>query len=179
MDRNFTQGEISVLIKFCIETQTDLLPYCCRENFDAWWSIARRIGVVKKYNITPECYWHGDYTEFTQLLILLADGYPSPKELLKAAEKKTTGEIKNIANHFYQYIIAMFDYVKTHHGYVVLKPTAYMQSLYPHSKDMLYVYTSEKWTHNESSGIDKAVLALKADEIGSLQKLLRAKLGIL
>jgi hypothetical protein len=69
---------------------------------------------------------------------MLSDGYPSPEELLNMARKETTDEIKNIANHFYQHIIAMFHFVIAYHGYVVLSPTEYMQSLYPGSKNILW-----------------------------------------
>ena len=179
MDRSFTEGKLSVFIKFCIETQTNLLPYCCRENFNAWMTIARCIRVVKECNITPEHYWHGNYDEFTQLLIMLADGYPSPLELLNLAKKETTGEIVNIAQYYYQYMVAMFEYVLTHHGYVVLKPTVYMQNLYPNSKGMLYVYTTDKWKYKERSEIDKSVLVFPADDMESFQQLLKKRIGII
>jgi hypothetical protein len=179
MDRNYTNAELTMLVDNCIKTQTNMLPYCCRENIDAWMTITRCIRAVEKHKITPEQYWHGNYKEFTQLLILLADGYPSPTELLVTAEKGTTDEIQNIAKHFYQYIVVMFDYVKTHHGYVVLRPSSYMQNLHPNSKDMLYVYTTDKWTHKEHSNIGGAVLILPEAEINSLPSLLKKKIGII
>ena len=179
MDRNFTASELKMLVENCIKTQTNMLPYCCRENIDSWMTITRCIKAVEKYNITPERYWHGNYNEYTQLVILLADGYPSPKELLTTAEKGTTNEIENISQHFYQHIVAMFEYVKMHHGYVVLRPTAYMQSFHPHSKGMLYVYTSNKWVHKERSSLDDVVIVLPEDEIDSLPALLKKKLGII
>ena len=179
MDRNFTEGELSVFIELCLKTHTDLLPYCCRENFDAWRAISWCFKVVKEHNITPEQYWHGNSDEFTQLLALLADGYPSPLELLNLAKKETTGEIVNIAQHYYQIMVAMFEYVLTHHGYVALRPTAYMQNLYPNSKGMFYVYTIDKWTHKERSGIDKPVLIFPADDMESFQQLLKKKTGII
>jgi len=147
------------------------------ENFNTWMTIARCIKVVKEYNITPEQYWHGNYDEFTQLLILLANGYPSPLELLGLAKGGTTSEIVNIAQHYYQYMIAMFDHVLSHHGYVVLKPTTYMQNLYPNSMDMLYVYTTEKWTYKEHSEIDKPVLVFPSNDMESFQQLLKKKIG--
>jgi len=141
--------------------------------------IKQHIRVVTKYNITPECYWHGSFKEFSWLLILLADGYPNPQRLLDLASKGTTDEIKNIADYHYQYVNVMFDFVKSHKGYVVLRPTAHMQELYPDSKDMLYVYERHIWSHNDSSRIDGEVLILHTDEIGLLSQLLKKKLGII
>ena len=179
MDRNFTDKELTMLIDNSMDTQTNLLPYCCRDNIDCWTIIRWFVKTVKKYDITPERYWHGSSSEFTWLLVLLSGNYPSPKELLRMARDITTGEIKNIADHFYQHINVMFNFVKQHHGYVVLSPTSYMQSLYPNSKDMLYVYTSDKWSHNESSHIDGAVLIFRADDMESFLVLLKKKLGII
>ena len=71
-----------------------------------------------------------------------------------------------------------FDYVKTHHGYVVLEPTAYMQNLYPNSKGVLYVYTTNKWSHKERSEIDKPVLVFPAGDMESFPQLLKKKIGI-
>lgn len=179
MDRCFTNEEFTRIVDDSLEVHMNLLPYYCRENIDCWPAIKRGIKAVKKYSITPELYWHGNRDEFEWLLVLLSDGYPSPEELLKLAKGGTKGEIYNIVEHFYQYVSVMFNHVKTHHGYVVLSPTAYMQNLYPNSKDMLYVYTSEKWSHKERMHIDGAVLVLRADEIGSFRELLRKKLGII
>ena len=179
VDRNYTNTEISRIVEDSLEVQTNLFPYYCKENMDCWWIIKRCIVAVKKYDITPELYWHGDSSEYAELLSLLSGGYPSPDELLNMAKSRTIGDIKNIAAHFYQYISVMFEYVKTHHGYVVLRPSAYMQTLYPNSKDMLYVYTTNKWSHSETSNIGGAVLTFRADEMESFPKLLKNKLGIL
>ena len=179
MNRNYTNDEISGIIEDSLRTHTNLFPYYCKENMDCWWVIRLCVKEVKEYGITPELYWHGSSNEYTSLLTLLSNGYPSPKELLNMAKNGTTGEIKNLAELYFQCKSVMFDHVKRHHGYVVLKPTAYMQNLYPHSKDMLYVYTADKWSHNESSGIDGAVLVFRADEMESFPKLLKNKLGII
>jgi len=179
MDRCYTADELSQIVKDCLETGTDLLPYYCRENKACWWLIKCCIHAVVKYGITPELYWHGNSKEFEWLLTLLADTYPSSGELLALARKGTTGEIQNIARHHYQHIGVMFDFVKSHHGYAVLSPTAFMQNLYPGTKGLLYVYTSEKWAHKDSSGIDSPALVLRADEIGSLGELLGKKLGLI
>ena len=179
MDRRYTSKELTRIVDDSMEVCTNLLPYYCKENMDCWWVIKKCIKAVQKYNIVPELYWHGDNGEYTQLLILLSNGYPSPIELLKMAIRGTKGEIKNIACYFYQYLSAMFDLVKTYHGYVVLKPSAYMLTLYPESKDMLYVYTREKWTHNENSEIDGAVLIFRANEAGQLPAMLKKKLGVI
>ena len=179
MDRNFTESELSMLIKLCLNTQINLLPYCCRENFDAWKAISWCFKAIKEHNITPEQYWHGNLDEFKQLLVLLADGYPSTFELLNLAKKETTCEIVNIAQQYYQVMAAMFEYVLTHHGYVVLKPSVYMQNLYPNSKGMLYVYTVDKWTHRGHSVIDIPVLVFHADDMESFPQLLKKKTGII
>jgi hypothetical protein len=178
MDRNYKSYELSMLVRNCLEAGKDLLSYFCRENIDAWWLITRCIRVVEKYNITPERYWHGNYEEFTELLTLLDAGYPNPNALLELAQNKTNGEIRNISNHFYQRIAVMFDFYKKHHGYVVLRPSAYMQKLYPDSNGMLYVYTIEKWTHNEGSGIDNPVLVFREEEISSFPEMLKKQLKI-
>lgn len=177
MNRCYSSGEFSRIVDDSIEVSTNLHPYYCKESVDCWWAIKKCVKVVKEYNITPELYWHGNSSEYTQLLVLLADGYPSPKELLNMARNGTTGEIKNIAAHFYQYISVMFEHVKTHSSYVVLRPSSYMQTLYPNSEDMLYVYTNDKWVHKESADIDDVVLTFKADEVESFPMLLKKKLG--
>jgi hypothetical protein len=179
MDRSYTPKELSTLVQYCIEAHMDLLPYYCRENKVVWADIKRSAVVVKKYNITPERFWHGNENEFTWLLVLLSRGYPSPNELLRLAERGTSGEIKSIASHHYQYVAAMFDFVKSHHGYVVLRPTEYMVKLYPHAEGMLYVYTREKWAHNELADISGVVLIIHNDELGQLPGLLKKKLGII
>ena len=179
MNRNYTSEEIFRIVEYSLEAQANLLPFCCKENIDCWWVIKCCIEAVKKYNVIPELYWHGSSSEYKQLLILLSDGYPRPSELLRMAEGGTTYEIENVAKHFHQYIGAMFELVKTHHGYVVLKPTAYMENLYPNSKGMLYVYTSDKWAHSERSDIDGTILTFKAEELGNFPQSLKKKLGII
>ena len=179
MDRRFPENELSRVIKDSLDTHVNMLPYVCRENIDSWHAIKRNIRVVVKHSITPEQYWHGDAKEFEWLLTLLSDDYPSKEELLKLASHRTKGEINNVANYFYQHVVIMFSYVKEHHGYCVLRPTAYMECLFPDSKGCLYVYTLDKWNHNETSCIDGAVLVLNENEMNELPRLLKKKLGIM
>ena len=179
MNRCYTDTELHKIVNDSLEVHTNLLPYYCKENSDCWSVIKLCIKAVKKYNITPELYWHGSGSEYTNLLVLLSNGFPSPEELLNMAKERTAGEIKNIAEHFFQYMSVMFEHVKSHHGYDILRPSAYMQSLYPNSNDMLYVYTKNKWSRNEESHIDGAVLIFRADEMESFPKLLKNKLGII
>jgi hypothetical protein len=94
------------------------------------------------------------------------------------AARKTSGEIQNAANHFYQHMNVMFEFVKQHHGYTVLRPTSYMQSIYPDSAEMLYVYTNDKWARNAEISIGEPFLTLKTDEIGSLREMIRKKIGL-
>ena len=101
-------------------------------------------------------------------------GYP--KTLLGIAREGTTYEISNILQHLLQTISVMFEHEKTHHGYVLLKPTAYMESLYPNSRGMLYAYTTDKLARRDSSDIDGAVLIFKAEELGGFPLLLQKKL---
>jgi hypothetical protein len=177
MDRCFNEAEVSTIISDSLETATNLLPYYCKENRECWWSIKKSIRAVTKHNITPEEYWHGNADEFIWFLAMLSSGFPSEQELLRLARRKTSGEIKMLADHYYQHMNVMFDHETTHHGYVVLRPTEYMLTLYPGAKDTLYAYTRDKWVHKELSGIDKAVLVFQADQISNFPDLLKKKLN--
>ena len=179
MYTGFTSNEMSQLINYSIEANTNLLPYCCKENKYCWPAITRNIQAVIKYEITPEQYWHGNAAEFDWLLVLLSDGYPSTETLLSLARTETKCEIKNIAYHFYQHINVIFEHFKTHHGYVVLSPTTYMQSLYPDSIGRFFVYTTDKWSHRDLSDMDGAVLTFRADQSNDFPKMLTKKLGLI
>ena len=151
MNRDFTTAQWNTLIDQSITAETNLYGFICVENFNAIYSIVRSIRAVKEHNIVPELFWHGNEDEFTWFLVLLSDmrcGYKD--ELIELAKTGTTGEIKGIADHFYQHICVMFDFVKRHKGYVVLKPTDYMSTTYPHTKEKLFVFTDNVWEHRDT-----------------------------
>ncbi len=175
MDRNFSESEISEVIRISLQVHDNMLPYLCRENFDCRYAIARCFRAVKAHNLVPEQYWHGNRPEFEMLLTLLSDDYPGTHELLTLAQTNTESEIQNIAHHFYQRVVAMFEYVMLYHGYVVLRPTAYMTNLHPHSRGKLYVYTADKWIHNDTAGIDRVFLTLNETQSDDLAALIHKK----
>jgi len=172
MDRNFSLDLLSRIIKDSIEVRKDLSLYYCCENVECWPAIKRNIRVVEEYEITPEKYWHRSTDEFEWLLTLLSSDYPSPKTLLNLAKKETNGEIKDIADHYFQHVNVMFEHVKNYKGYVVLRPSSFMQSLYPSSKNMLYVYTTDKWANQGLSDIDGEFLIFCEDRLNDLPVLI-------
>lgn len=177
---SYTEEEVRRIIELVSENvktgkPSNLLPYICKENKPCWAIIARQIRTVEKYDLTPEKYWHGDREEFDWLLILLSSGYPSTDELLRLGERKTNGDIQRIADCYFQHVAVMFDFVKRHHGYVVLRPSDYMLTLYPHVAGLIYVYTEEKWNHSTHSDINGPFMIINEDELDQVSELIRKK----
>lgn len=180
IDRNYTDAELNEIVKDSIELQTNMLRYYCRDNLHECRSaIKRHIRAIKENDIIPEKYWHGNIKEFEWFLVLLSDGYPGKPILLNLAKKKTNGEIKRLADHYYQHINVMFDYVQAYAGYVVLQPTEYMLALYPEYKDILFVYTQNKWSHNQLSDIDGVFMVISSSQLHILPELIKKKIRCL
>lgn len=176
MNRTFSETEMNEVIQISMEVQTNMLKYICKENFDCRYAIKRHFRTIIQHNIVPEHYWHGNSSEFEWLLVLLSDNYPGKQELLTLALTKTNDKVKNIADYFYQHINVMFDYVKRYAGYDILRPSEYMLRLYPHASGKLYVYTSDKWNHNEVSSIEKAFMMIDQTQVDELPKLISVKI---
>ncbi len=64
MNRNFSESELADVIKISLRVNDNALPYLCKENSDCWFSIECFYEAVKRHNIVPEQYWHGNSFEF-------------------------------------------------------------------------------------------------------------------
>ena len=176
MDRNFSEPELNEIIQMSIDANVNMLKYLCKENYDCRYSIKRSLAAVVKHNIIPELCWHGNKQEFEWLLVLLSDGYPGEQELLQLACAGTNGEIRNIADHFYQHVNVMFSYVQKYAGYAVLQPSEYMLSLFPNIAGKLYVYAENRWIHRELSGIGDAFMIIDKEQLNELPSLVSKKI---
>lgn len=172
VSRDFTAQEWERIIEQSVQAGTNLTPFVCRENFDCLYMIARCIRTAKKFRITPEEYWSGNQADYTSLLTMLEAGFPARKLLLSIAREKQPGEIEEIAQRFCQYSGAMLELDSRVHGYVVMRPSEYMKSLFPSMAEKLLVYTVDVF-ENPLSDVDSPVLVVEQSERGTIAQKLR------
>ena len=177
--KNFTQSEYSEIINQSIKAYVNLLPYVNTDNFQCLSYIRDGISAVVKYDITPEKYWNGNADDYSSLIILLSNSYPSPHFLLSVASLKISGAISEIRTKFYQEVGQMFTLKHRYKGYVALEPTPYMLMLHPSLEGKLFCYT-EDVLYNGAHGdtgkplfiIDEKAGSAMAEMKQRLQKLL-------
>lgn len=167
-NRDFTPEQLNKLLEFSAQCQINLLPYVSTENFCCIDLIARTISTVKRYNIIPEVYWNGCEEDYRKLLCLLSDGYPAVDILLAVARQRIPGEVSAISQRFHQCTAVMMELESRYGGYVTLKASEFMLSIYPSMEGKLFVYTSDIWEHREDTDVNKPVLII--DDIDHIQK---------
>lgn len=170
LNRDFTAKDIPRLIDACLLAQKNILPYVYTDNMECLWFISRNIGIIEKHGIYPDKYWHGDAEEFESFISLLSSDFPCKEELLRMAKEKTNGVFHGIADHYYQRVILMFDQVKRHHGYDILRPTEYMLLLYPDAFGKWYIYTNDVWNHAASKTMTQPLFTVPEGNEGLFRK---------
>lgn len=170
LNRNFSAEDVARLIDISLTAYKSVFPYVCVDNIKCATYIGRSIGIVEKYGLFPDKYWHGEADEFISLLTLLSSDYPCKEELLRMAEKKTVNMIRGIADHYFQRVIVMFDHVKRHHGYDILRPTKFMLLYYPDAEGMWYVYTNDVYNHAELGTMKKPLFTVPEGDLELFNK---------
>lgn len=167
-NRDFTPEQLDKLLDYSVQCDENLLPYVSTENICCIDIISRTVSSIKEYGIIPEVYWNGNEEDYRDLLCLLADGFPAISVLLAVARQRIPGEISAISKRYHQYTEAMMELESRYGGYVVLKPSEYMLSMYPSMKEKLFVYTSNIWEHMDATEIENPILIVdnaQRDEI--------------
>ena len=170
--RDFTPAQLDKLLDYSVECEENLLPYVNTENICSIDIISSTLDVIKEYGIIPEVYWNGNEEDYRKLLCLLSDGFPAKSILLAVARQRIPGEITAISKRYHQYTESMMEFVSRYGGYVILKPSGYMLTVYPTMKDKLFVYTSEIWEHRDGTEIDNPILIVDEAQQGEIPQMI-------
>lgn len=171
-NRDFTPEQLERLLDYSVECEENLLPYVSTENICCIDTISRTLNAVKEYGIIPEVYWNGNEEDYRKLLCLLSAGYPAKSLLLAVARQKVSGEITAISKKYHQYTGEMMEYVSRYAGYVILKPSEYMLTVYPSLKDKLFVYTSNVWEHCDATETEDPILIVDASQRNDIPEMI-------